>query len=318
MMFSCDRQGDDTAGTMTGDGAVGMALGTAQLGMNYGIANLTGQPDLSTAVQIVSAAWAHGVRYYDTAQAYGASEEILGIGLREAGADGVARIISKFKPGLDMTQAGLVQESIESSLARLQLQRLWGMMLHDEQDLDGWAGPAGRVLEAIKAEGRVEHLGVSVYSMERAEQALLIDAVDIIQVPANVFDRRFVRADYIGRASRLGKEVFVRSVYLQGLALLKQAVGNRSIPYAAEAIGALRTHCANLGVSVQKFMLDYVRFGASQAKIVLGAENVAQVTENCRLFKAESLDRACFVAWDEKWPVDHLDLVDPRRWPPVN
>jgi aryl-alcohol dehydrogenase-like predicted oxidoreductase len=316
MTSSRDPKEDGTSASVPASAAVGMVLGTVQLGMKYGIANRTGQPDLSTAIQIVAAAWAHGVRFYDTAQAYGASEEIMGIALREAGAGDAALVISKLKGGLDLTQAGVVRQSVESSLARLQLQRLWGLMLHDEQALDGWSGPAGRAMEAVKAEGQVEHLGVSVYSVERAEQAMLIDAVDIIQVPANVFDRRFARVDYFGRAARLGKAVFVRSVYLQGLALMEQPLAGCLPPHAAEAIGALRTHCGNLGVSVQKFVLDYVRSGASQARVVVGAENVAQVTENCRLFKAEISDPACFAAWDEKWPVDYPDLVDPRRWPP--
>lgn len=308
-------QANDSADSTPGSGAIGMALGTVQLGMPYGIANLSGKPNLATATEIVAAAWGRGVRFYDTAQAYGASEEVLGIALHQAGAGGAAQVISKLKGDLDLTQAGTVRQSIEASLTRLQLQRLWGLMLHDEQALDGWPGPAGRAMEAVKAGGYAQHLGVSVYSMERAEQALLIDSIDIIQVPTNVFDRRLMRVDYFRRAAILGKVVFVRSVYLQGLALLQELGVGRSIPQAAEAIAALRRHCAGLGVPVQKFAIDYVRAGAAGARIVIGAENVEQVIENCRLFESEQLDPAAFAAWDEKWPVDHPDLVDPRHWP---
>lgn len=315
MTPSRDAQSNDSADSNPGSGAVGMALGTVQLGMRYGIANRTGRPDLSTAVEIVAAAWRRGVRFYDTAQAYGASEEVLGIALQQAGAGGAAQVISKLKGDLDLTRADVVRQSIEETLSRLQMQRLWGLMLHDEQALDGWAGPVGQAMEAVKAGGYTEHLGVSVYSVERAEQALRIDSIDIIQVPANVFDRRFARVDYFGRASGLGKAVFVRSVYLQGLALLSELRPDHSIPHAAEAIAALQTHCDTLGVPVQKFAIDYVRAGAAHARIVVGAENVEQVTENCRLFESECLSSAAFAAWDGKWPVDHPDLIDPRRWP---
>jgi aryl-alcohol dehydrogenase-like predicted oxidoreductase len=53
------------------------------MGMPYGIANRTGQPNLRNALAIIRSARDHGIREYDTAQAYGRSEEVLGQALRK-------------------------------------------------------------------------------------------------------------------------------------------------------------------------------------------------------------------------------------------
>lgn len=62
-----------------------LVLGTAQLGMSYGIANKTGLPDLATATAIVQTAWESGICEFDTAQAYGKSEQVLSQALSELG-----------------------------------------------------------------------------------------------------------------------------------------------------------------------------------------------------------------------------------------
>ena len=54
-----------------------LVLGTAQLGMDYCIANTTGQPVYDTAKTIVQEAWESGICEFDTAQAYGQSEQVL-------------------------------------------------------------------------------------------------------------------------------------------------------------------------------------------------------------------------------------------------
>ena len=71
-----------------------LVLGTAQLGMPYGIANKTGQPNMAAAESIVAGVWEGGVREFDTAQAYGESEIVLGKALKSLGIARQAKVIS--------------------------------------------------------------------------------------------------------------------------------------------------------------------------------------------------------------------------------
>jgi aryl-alcohol dehydrogenase-like predicted oxidoreductase len=87
-------------------------LGTAQLGMDYGIANRVGQPDQRTATAIIESAWRHGIRHFDTAQAYGASERVLGQALRDLGVSDQAHVASKLSAQLDPAQVSELEASL--------------------------------------------------------------------------------------------------------------------------------------------------------------------------------------------------------------
>ena len=63
-------------------GAVELGLGLLSIGRRWG-ANNVPPPDHLTARRLIRAAALHGIRFFDTAPAYGASERILGAALRE-------------------------------------------------------------------------------------------------------------------------------------------------------------------------------------------------------------------------------------------
>ena len=101
-----------------------LVLGTAQLGMPYGIANSTGKPDFETAVSLIKTAWEHGIREFDTAQAYGESETVLGRALSSLGISNDVRIITKLDPKLDPQEGQNIQKAINRRLERLQIPSL--------------------------------------------------------------------------------------------------------------------------------------------------------------------------------------------------
>ena len=55
-----------------------LCLGTAQFGMNYGITNQMGKPKDNEIDLILKSALNNNIFYFDTANAYGNSEIILG------------------------------------------------------------------------------------------------------------------------------------------------------------------------------------------------------------------------------------------------
>ena len=59
-----------------------LIVGSVQLGLAYGAANRTGKPDRQTALRLVRRAADAGVGGFDTARAYGESEDRLGEALK--------------------------------------------------------------------------------------------------------------------------------------------------------------------------------------------------------------------------------------------
>ena len=171
-----------------------LVLGTAQLGMPYGIANRTGQPDFETAVSIIKAAWEYGIREFDTAQAYGESEAVLGRAFLSLGISNDVKIITKLDPKLEPQQEQKIKRAVDRSLERLQVPHLYGIMLHREEWLDNLKHGLEKTLQTLVLDGAIQHVGVSLYTPAMALRALESDILEMIQVPANILDRRFADA----------------------------------------------------------------------------------------------------------------------------
>jgi len=183
-----------------------LVLGSVQFGMHYGISNQDGSPENEELNQILDFANQIGVQIIDTASAYGSAEERLGIASKQF------KIVSKIRPG---TAATDVQEELESSLNRLEQEQLYGLLLHSfddyQKDQSIWAA-----LKEMKAQGKVERIGFSLYKPEQLKEVMENGHIpDLIQVPFNLYDRRFQALSELITRNKI--EVHVRSAFLQGL-----------------------------------------------------------------------------------------------------
>jgi aryl-alcohol dehydrogenase-like predicted oxidoreductase len=304
------------AGASIGDT---LALGTAQLGQSYGIANRIGQPDQKTAKAILDVARRVGIRYVDTAQAYGESEAIIGGYLRATPAAVAAdmRVVTKLRPDLDLRRADEIEASLESSWERLGRRPLWGMLLHREELLQCWGGCLGETLREWRARGRIQHLGVSVHSEEGMARAVEAADIEIIQAPLSPLDRRMRRAGLIAGAEVSGKRLFARSVFLQGLIALEPSEAARRLPLAADAVQHLAAFCARRRIDRREFAIGYARHLAPTALLVIGSETPSQIRENCDLVGKSREKAQPYEEWDDEWPSDDPILANPSRWSPT-
>jgi len=289
-------------------------LGTVQLGLPYGVANQTGKPDHAEAARILTAAWDGGIRTFDTAQGYGESEAIIGRFLATRNDRSKAQVVTKLDPRADYGDAGAVRDSVATSASALNVDRLYGLLLHHEKQLEGWEFGVGRALRSCVTDGVVEHLGVSVYTCHGALRALQADGIEIVQVPSNVLDRRFEEAGVFDVAQDLGKTIFVRSVYLQGLLLLEPKDLPRSMGFAEETVELLACLAKQAEVSPAELALWYARKAYPDARILFGAETCEQVLSNLDAEQVSLPDefidrvRGLFANVDEK-------VLNPSLWP---
>ena len=72
----------------------------------------------------------------------------------------------------------------------------------------------------LKKKNLTKKIGVSVYSPEELDKLLKKFNFDIVQIPINIFDRRFLKNNYLIKLKRKGIEIHARSIFLQGLLLL--------------------------------------------------------------------------------------------------
>lgn len=289
-----------------------LVLGTAQWGMPYGIGNRRGQPSLDEARDILELGRGAGVCVLDTARAYGDSEDV--IGSLTAG-DSHWRIVTKISPDLSHGERGIVAET-EASLRRsceaLARRELDTVLLHRPEHLTEANGAAWRYLMRKREVGIIKRLGVSVLRPEQALKLATHPEIDSLQVAFSLLDRRLRAAQFFQQAKAEGKEVFIRSVFLQGLAFIPSESLD---PYFAP----LRVPLANLDRWAAYHSLTrgalFLRYAQSQGvNLVLGCESAEQLREIIEIWKLGALTEDQVAEVDELLPEFPVALLDPSQW----
>jgi len=294
-----------------------LILGTAQLGMDYGIANATGQPVYNTARSIVQEAWKSGICEFDTAQAYGQSERVLGRVFKDLGIADEVRVITKFAPDVDHSDRAALNNALEISLNNLGVKSLYGLMLHREDMLDLWKKGLEENLMDIVASGRVKYIGISVYSPERAVQALNTEGISMVQLPTNVIDRRFERAGVYQLADDLGKTIYIRSIFLQGLLLMSPDALPEHMLFAAPILKRLNSLVHDAGLNIMELCIGYIKHAFPRAQLLFGAETPAQVRENLKCWNVVWADGLTQRIHTEFEDINEM-ILNPSLWPKGN
>jgi spore coat polysaccharide biosynthesis protein SpsF len=200
-----------------------LMLGTAQFGGKYGIANRSGCPSDDEARAILNTAHAAGIRYVDTARAYGDAEERLGRLLgKGVGQWGVVSKLAPLGHFMELTEiadpAAAAERSIADSCAALGIDRIDILMVHRAEDLR--RPGVLKALQSLVRKGLIGALGASVYDPHEALRCASIPAIGHLQLPFNLLDSRWpeseVQAAFAGRPDLT---IHARSVFLQGLLL---------------------------------------------------------------------------------------------------
>lgn len=290
-----------------------LVLGTVQLGMNYGIANQTGKPDMAAARNIVRTAWEGGIRRFDTAQGYGDSERILGDVFSDLGISRDVRVITKPDPHIDHTNKKDMENALKKSLTTLKLERLYGLMLHRESALDLFDNGLYDILRHFVEQRLVEHIGISLYSPDKALQALDKDIISMLQVPANMCDQRFYKTGLFQLAEAKKTEIYIRSVFLQGLLLMAKENLSENMKFTVSVIDKVEQLCQAFNLTKQELAMCYIMQKYPRAFIVLGAETQGQLKNNINIWKhskpasiTAEVDRI-FAGLDER-------IINPTLW----
>lgn len=288
-----------------------LVLGTAQLGMAYGINNTTGKPDFEKACDVVKTAWECGVTRFDTAQAYGDSEEALGRVFDKFKLSTRGKVYTKLDPKIDLLDIGAVRRAVQGSLSKLKIDRLEGLFLHHEDNVMSWDTSLGETLQGLVKEGSVKSIGVSFYSPLKAFSALDINGIDLLQIPGNILDQRFERAGVFRKAQECRKDIFIRSVFLQGLLLMPLEGIPVAMKYVLPYVKRLEQMAADTNLSRQELCLMYVMKKWPDAFILFGADSRSQVVDNVRVASSIAkfeMDETIFKNVPE-------EVLNPVLWP---
>jgi aryl-alcohol dehydrogenase-like predicted oxidoreductase len=284
-----------------------LILGTAQFGAGYGVTNSTGRLSDETVSDILVVAAAANIDLFDTAPDYGDAQSRLGA-LRPGGT--APRYVSKFGLPSGPFDASTL---LNATLTALDVPSLYGILFHRVADLrDERATGAWSALRGARQDGLVTRIGASIYDVD--DLAVVVERfpdLDLIQVPANIVDRRLLDAPMLRELSHRGVEIHVRSAYLQGLLLASPSDVPDQLAGLRPAIAELGVASEAAGLSVLEIALGFLKNHELVDAVLVGALSATEL-------------RATTEAWnriDDDIPIVRIPtvderLLDPRKWPP--
>ncbi|GAA1037978.1 aldo/keto reductase [Virgisporangium ochraceum] len=285
-----------------------LGLGCAQLG------NLHIEVTDEDATAIVDAAWAAGVRFFDTAPHYGLglSERRLGAALagRPRGectvsskvgrvlepVDGSGRDTDFLVPAThervwDFSRAG-VRRSVEESLARLNLDRLDVALIHDAQHrADEAIGEAFPALVELRAEGVVGAIGTGSADVPyltrfvrecEPDTVLVAGRYTLLEQPA--------LAELLPACEAAGTSVVNGGVFNSGLLAHERPHTGLTYDYRAaapdlvERAAAIADVCARHGTTLPAAAIAFAAGHPAVSTVLVGADSADQVRRNAELF----------------------------------
>jgi aryl-alcohol dehydrogenase-like predicted oxidoreductase len=281
-----------------------LALGTASFGLpGYGLSSGS-RPTHAESAEMLRYAFGRGVRWFDTAAAYGDAEDLLAV--VRSGLDwtiGAPKCSTKLAPQLvkmgvcreGRFDAVLLHNPTVGELSDRELLRAFGVSCEADSDYE---------------HGHDASLpGASTYAPDEAEAAITAGA-KIIQLPFHALDQRHARAGVFEAARAAGCLVMARQPWARGLlthgvvvpALC--AVSRAGLP-EDDALGVVdllvwyQCVCARHNISPREAGLRFSLESPADL-VVFGVSSMAQLVEDIAI--AES-------APPPSWPACYADLL---------
>lgn len=284
-----------------------IALGTAQILEGYGVSRSAasiGKGQMESLLQLCESS---GVNTIDTAPVYGEAESILGEQMLSS-FKVVTKLSGRPRSSLDITD--WVEHEVFSSLKRLSISSLYGLLIHDPEVVLNADGPAIiDCMKRLKDDGFINKIGISIYNPDELTRITPLFMPDIVQAPVNLIDRSLERSGWLEKLKSNDVEIHARSIFLQGLLLLKR----KEIPSFAHGWDDIwnlwHDFISGSEHGPVELCLAYPLSLIGLDKIIIGTESIDQFSEILALPVLSHINE------DLEWLTSFDDrLINPSKW----
>ncbi len=200
----------------TGINVSAISIGTWQVGGKWG-----SDFDNANADTILNKAIDSGINFIDTADVYsdGESEKAVGriVKSRSEKIYVATKCGRQIQPHVNEGyQPAVLRKHVEDSLKRLQLETIDLIQLHCPPTTVYYRPEIFELFDQLKAEGKIQYLGVSVEKVEEALKAIEYDNVSTVQIIFNMFRQRPAEL-FFSEAKKKNVGIIVRVPLASGL-----------------------------------------------------------------------------------------------------
>ena len=301
-----------------------LSLGTVALGIPYGLgaeAHSAGgmpPPADSEAVALVHHAIDRGVNFFDTARAYGRSEEVLGRALRDRRHKVLlaTKVSCHNETGSAVAGPELAEQmkrSLHTSLRLLGTDYVDLLLLHSASTDLLENSDAIAEMKRYQTSGKARFIGASTYG-EDAPRIAIAQGIDALQVAFNILDQRLA-PEVFACAKAAGVGIIARSVFLKGaLSWRAEYLPVRLSALKARSSAVKRTAAAlSPPLTREAAALKFVLAHESIATALLGVRDIAELEASLAAARAPRWSDATIERF-RQLRCDRADLLDPSAW----
>ncbi len=281
-----------------------LCIGSAQFGTKYGVSNRHGKIKKKELDKLFFILKKEKIKFLDTSIDYRNCEKILNK-LNLENIEVISKIPKIPKKCLDINK--WIENKVVSSLKKINKKSFYAILLHNPDDmLSNKAHIIYKSLINLKKSKKIKKIGISIYDFESSIRILKKFNFDIIQCPYNVIDRRLENSRYMNFFKKKKVEIHVRSVFLQGLLLMKKR------PSKFDKWAKLfkiwdRMNKNNMLQSALN-AINFVLKNKNINKIILGFENSNQLKSILENFQNKKTNYPTNIASKD------LKLINPNNW----
>jgi len=281
-------------------------LGSANFDQKYGISrNFILKSEIK---KLFKSAKKNKITTVDTSPSYNKSEKIIG-SLNEKN----FKIISK----TFVVPKNLERKKIKSwmkkksiiSLKNLKIKKFECLLIHDANSLLGKNGnEIYEGIKEIKKSKLTNKIGVSIYDFYILGKILKKFKFDTIQAPYNILDQRLVKTGWLKKLKRKKIEIHVRSIFLQGILLLKPNQLPNKLKKLKKSWFIWEQWLKRNKFNPMQVCMSFVFQQRQINGFVVGFNNVNQLNQ---ILKFRRLKNNFSIP---NLGINNKNLIDPRKW----
>lgn len=277
-----------------------LILGTANFGSKYGIFN-DKLSKLDEIINILQTATLHGFSMLDLSPTYGNSFQLLeSSGFRF---NSILKIPSSFLHD-DLKLRNLMDAYNFFDIETLMLHDIFAV---DQLKKDN----IYEKLNNLAKKNAIKKLGISLYSPKDAYLITKEFKFDVIQIPVNVFDQRILSKKYLDHFNKLGIEIHMRSIFLQGLLLRSPENLGKDFFKWSKLFSRWDDWCNKKKVSKQHACIKFIDNIKCNKKIIIGVKTAEEILNFYEFFNSKLLiDSEEF----KEFSTSDEELINPRKW----
>lgn len=220
------------------------------------------------------------------------------------------RVSSKI-PKLDLSEKTYetkIIKKVKNHAKHLNIRKFEVLYLHEPKQIlkkSGWK--VIKVLKKIKKLKLTRKIGITVYTPKELKNMVKKFKPDVVQIPINILDRRFLKSELLKFLKKKDIKIYVRSIFLQGLLVKNFSKLPGYFNKWKKIFISLKKWSDNKKLSKVETCLSICKFLPKKSKIIFGVENDIQFKDFLKSIKIKSFPPKKIFSNDEK-------LINPSKW----